>query len=203
MAKKLLLILVVGFAGLGIITVFTYFNTYNALVTLDENVDAQWGNVQSAYQRRSDLIPNLVATVQGAADFEKSTITEVIEARAQATSINLTADQLTPQNLQRFEAAQQQLSGALSRLMVTVERYPELKATGNFSELQSQLEGTENRINIERNRFNEAIRDYNGKARRFPGSIVAGMNGMETKANYFEADEAAQSAPQVQFNNDW
>lgn len=199
MAKKLFLILVVAFAGLGIIAVFTYFNTYNSLVTLDEQVDAQWGDVQSAYQRRADLIPNLVATVQGAAEFEKSTITEVIQARANATSINLSADQLTPENVQRFQAAQDQLSGALSRLLVTVEKYPELKATSNFSQFQTQLEGTENRIKIERDKFNNAVQAYNSKARRFPGHIVAGMNDMETRTGYFEANQGAENAPQVQF----
>ncbi|TNE28242.1 MAG: LemA family protein [Bacteroidetes bacterium] len=199
MAKKLFLILVVVFAGLGIIAVFTYFNTYNSLVTLDEKVDAQWGNVQSAYQRRADLIPNLVATVQGAADFEKSTITDVIQARSNATSINLNADQLTPANIQRFQAAQEQLSGALSRLLVTVEKYPELKATSNFSQFQTQLEGTENRIKIERDKFNNTVQSYNAKARRFPGYIVAGMSGMETRTGYFEANQGAENAPQVQF----
>lgn len=202
MAKKLFMYAVVAFGAMGIIMVFTYFSTYNGIVTLDEQVDAQWGNVQSAYQRRADLIPNLVATVEGAADFEKSTITEVIEARSQATSMNLNVDQLTPENLQKFKAAQDQLSGALSRLMVTVERYPELKATANFAQLQSQLEGTENRIKIERDKFNQSIQEYNGKVRRFPGNIVAGMNGMEKRSGYFEANEGSENAPQVNFNHD-
>lgn len=200
MAKKLFLIVLVAFGALGIIAVFTYFSTYNALVTLDEQVDQQWGNVQTSYQRRADLVPNLVATVQGAADFESSTLTEVIEARSQATSINLSADDLSPENLQRFQAAQDQLSGALSRLLVTVERYPELRATANFSQLQSQLEGVENRISVERNRFNEAIAQYNAKSRRFPGNIVAGMSGMELRRGYFEAEEGASEAPEVNFD---
>lgn len=202
MAKKLLIGLLVVIAGLGVIGVFTYTSTYNSLVTLDENASAQWGNVQNAYQRRADLVPNLVAIVEGASDFERSTLTEVIEARSKATSINIEADDLTAENLQRFQAAQDQLSGALSRLMVTVERYPELRATQNYSQFQSQLEGTENRIKIERDRFNQAIRDYNGKARRFPGNIVAGMSGMEVRSNYFEAQEGTENAPQIEFNNE-
>lgn len=199
MAKKLFLIVFVAFGALGIIGVFSYFNVYNSLVTLDENVDAQWGNVQTSYQRRADLIGNLVETVKGAADFEKSTLTEVVEARAKATSIQLNADDVTPANMQKFEEAQAQLSGALSRLLVTVEKYPQLTATQNFTDFQRQLEGTENRISIERRKYNETIRAYNGKARRFPGNIVAGFSGMETKSAYFEASETAQDAPEVSF----
>jgi LemA protein len=173
-------------------------STYNGLVSKDETVNSAWANVQSAYQRRADLIPNLVNTVKGAADFEKSTLTAVIEARAKATSIQLKPDQLTPENLQKFQAAQEQLSGTLSRLLVSVEQYPQLKANQNFLELQAQLEGTENRIKVERDRFNEVVKDYNQSVRTFPANIFAGMFGFAAKG-YFEASQAAQTAPTVKF----
>jgi LemA protein len=171
---------------------------YNQMVSKDENVGAKWANVQNAYQRRADLIPNLVNTVKGAADFEKSTLTDVINARARATSMQISPDNLTPENLAKFQEAQGQLSGALSRLMVTVERYPELKANQNFLELQAQLEGTENRISVERMKYNEAVQDYNTYIRSFPRNFIAGMFGFEKKAR-FEADAGAQRAPAVQF----
>lgn len=199
MAKKLFVILIVVFGAIGLISVFTYFNTYNSLVTLDVEVDAQWANVESAYQRRADLIPNLVATVKGAAEFESSTLTEVIEARSKATSINLDASNLNESNLRNFQAAQDELSGALSKLLVSVERYPELKATANFAQLQNQLEQTENRINVERNRFNATVKEYDAKVRRFPGAIVAGFSGMDVKGTYFQADAGSESAPAVEF----
>ena len=161
-------------------------STYNGLVSKDETVNSAWANVQSAYQRRADLIPNLVNTVKGAADFEKSTLTAVIEARAKATSIQLKPDQLTPENIQKFQAAQEQLSGSLSRLLVSVEQYPQLKANQNFLELQAQLEGTENRIKVERDRFNEVVKDYNQSVRTFPANIFAGIFGFAAKG-YFEA----------------
>jgi LemA protein len=171
---------------------------YNQMVNLDEGVKNQWANVQNAYQRRSDLIPNLVNTVKGAANFEKETLTQVIEARSKATSMQISPENLTPENIQKFQAAQNQLSGALSRLMVTVEKYPDLKANQNFLELQAQLEGTENRISVERMKFNEAVKGYNGYIRSFPNNIFAGMFGFQPKG-YFEADPAAQKAPSVQF----
>jgi len=171
---------------------------YNEMVTKDENVSSQWAQVQNSYQRRADLVPNLVNTVKGAANFEKSTLTEVIEARAKATSVNLNADQLTPENIQAFQAAQGQLSGSLSRLLATVEAYPELKSNQNFLELQAQLEGTENRISVERQKFNTAVQDYNSYIRAMPRSIFAGWFGFERKG-YFEADAGAQNAPTVQF----
>ncbi len=171
---------------------------YNSLVALDEETNGKWSNVETAYQRRSDLIPNLVSTVKGYADFERETLTGVIEARSKATGITLSADELTPENLSKFQAAQEQLSGALSRLLVSVERYPELKANENFLSLQKQLEGTENRIAMERNNFNESIKMYNGAIRKFPKVIFANMMGFEKK-NYFEADEAAATAPAVSF----
>ncbi len=168
------------------------------MVQKDETVEASWANVQNAYQRRADLIPNLVNTVKGAANFEKETLTQVIEARSKATSIQLNADQLTPENIQRFQEAQGQLSGALSRLLATAEAYPELKANQNFLELQAQLEGTENRIAVERRKFNESVQDYNTTVRSFPNNIMAGIFGFERKG-HFQAEAGAQQAPNVQF----
>ncbi|TSA29556.1 MAG: LemA family protein [Bacteroidetes bacterium] len=171
---------------------------YNNLVTQDENVGKAWANVENVYQRRADLIPNLVATVKGVADFEKSTLTDVIEARAKATSVTINPKNLNAESLQQFQSAQDGLSSALSRLMVVVERYPELKATQNFMELQAQLEGTENRIAVERMKFNETAQAYNTYIRRLPATIFAGMFGFEKKA-YFEAQEGAGTAPKVEF----
>ncbi|MBC8314537.1 MAG: LemA family protein [Bacteroidales bacterium] len=171
---------------------------YNKMVTRDENVGKAWANVENVYQRRADLIPNLVATVKGVADFEKSTLTDVIEARAKATSVTVDPTNLNAQSMQQFQAAQDGLSSALSRLMVVVERYPELKATQNFMELQAQLEGTENRITVERMKFNEAAQSYNTYIKRFPGRIFAGMFGFEPKS-YFEAQKGAETAPKVEF----
>jgi len=171
---------------------------YNTMVQKDETVESQWANVQNAYQRRADLVPNLVNTVKGAANFEKETLTQVIEARAKATSVNINPGDLSPENIQKFQAAQGELSGALSRLLVSVERYPELKANQNFLELQAQLEGTENRIAVERRNFNETVQDYNSYIRSFPRNIIAGWFDFEKKG-YFEADAGAQKAPTVQF----
>ena len=171
---------------------------YNSMVAKDEGVEAQWANVQNAYQRRADLIPNLVNTVKGAANFEQETLTRVIEARAKATSVNISPDNLTPENIERFQAAQGELSGALSRLLVSVERYPELKANQNFLELQAQLEGTENRISVERRKFNETVQDYNSYIRSFPRNMIAGMFDFEQKG-YFEAEAGAQTATTVEF----
>lgn len=189
----LIIIVVVG----GIIYSMTAGVNNNA-VDKQEDVKAAWANVESSYQRRSDLIPNLVSTVKGAADFEKSTLTDVIEARSKATSVNVDMDNLSPDNIQKFQEAQSGLSSALSRLMVSVERYPELKATQNFQNLQSQLEGTENRINVARNRYNSAVRDYNKYIRKFPQNMVVGMFGFE-KMESFTADKGAETAPDVQF----
>ena len=181
-----------------LIGVLTGMSTYNNLVSKEETVNQSWANVQNVYQRRSDLIPNLVATVKGVANFEKSTLTAVIEARAKATSVNINPKNLYEASLQKFQAAQDGLSSALSRLMVVVERYPELKATQNFAELQAQLEGTENRITVERRNFNEAAQAYNTYLRRFPNSIFAGMFGFQKKA-YFAAQKVAENAPKVEF----
>ncbi len=186
---------------IGVILILIWWGSrlYNGMVTAQEGTEKAWANVESVYQRRADLIGNLVQTVQGAADFERSTLTEVIEARANATSMKIDPAQLTEDNLAAFQKAQDQLSGALSRLLVTVERYPELKATQNFRDLQVQLEGTENRINVERQKFNETVQAYNTMIRRFPRNIVAGMFGFEKKA-YFQASEGAEQAPKVEFD---
>jgi len=171
---------------------------YNRLVGLSESTESQWANVQSAYQRRADLIPNLVSTVKGYANFEQSTLTQVIEARSKATSVQISADNLTPEKVAEFQKAQGELKGALSRLLVSVERYPELKANQNFLALQSQLEGTENRINVERDRFNEQVRTYNSTVKRIPTSLVAAVGGFDARG-YFEAEAEAQDAPEVSF----
>ena len=171
---------------------------YNGMVQRDQAVKGQWANVQSAYQRRADLIPNLVNTVKGAANFEKSTLEGVINARAKASSVQLNADQLTPENIQRFQEAQSQLSQGLGRLLAVSENYPELKANANFQELQAQIEGTENRINVERNKFNTVTNDYNGYIKSFPNNLFAGMFGFK-EAPYFKAAEGSEKAPTVQF----
>ena len=171
---------------------------YNQMVSMQEGVDQSWANVQSSYQRRADLIPNLVSTVKGYAKFEKETLTGVIEARAKATQTTIDPSNLTTENLKQFQAAQGELSGALSRLLVTVERYPDLKANQNFLELQAQLEGTENRINVERNKYNEAAKGYNTYIRQIPRSIYAGWFDFEKKP-YFEADAGTENAPKVEF----
>jgi LemA protein len=171
---------------------------YNGLIKQDENVKKTWNNVQAEYQKRYDLVDNLVNTVKGAANFEQETLTKVIEARSNASSINLNADQLTPENLSKFQAAQSELSGSLSRLLVTVERYPELKATQNFLQLQGQLDGIENDIRNSRRLFNEATNTYNTKVRSFPMNFFAGMFGFSAKEG-FKADEGAENAPKVQF----
>ncbi len=189
--------------GIGVVVLLVFYgiSVNNNLVEREEGVESAWAQVENQYQRRADLIPNLVNTVRGAADFEQETLSSVIEARSQATSVNISAADLNdPAKLQQFQQAQAQLSGALSRLLVTVERYPELKANANFRDLQSQLEGTENRISTERKRFNDAAQSYNTSIRKFPTSFFAGLGGFERKA-YFEADQGAEQAPTVDFNN--
>ena len=173
-------------------------NSYNSMVTMNEAVTAQWSQVENVYQRRSDLIPNLVNTVKGYADFEKETLTQVIEARAKATQVTVDPTKLDAQSIQSFQNAQSGLSSALGRLMVVVEKYPDLKANQGFLDLQAQLEGTENRITVERQKFNESARGYNTLIRKFPKNIFAGMFGFEKKA-YFEAEKGAEKAPEVQF----
>lgn len=192
--------LIIGLVVLGLIVVFG-ISVNNGLVEKEEGVESAWAQVENQYQRRADLVPNLVNTVKGAANFEQETLTSVIEARSKATSINISSDDLNdPAKLQQFQEAQGQLSGALSRLLVSVERYPELKANANFRDLQSQLEGTENRIATERKRFNDTARGYNTAIRKFPSSIFASIGGFERKA-YFEADQGAENAPTVDFGN--
>jgi LemA protein len=171
---------------------------YNNLVNQDQNVKSKWAKVQSDYQRRADLIPNLVSTVKGAADFEKSTLEAVIGARAKATQMTIDPANLTPENIAKFQQAQGELSGALSRLLVTVEQYPDLKANQNFRDLQAQLEGTENRIKVARNDFNDAVQTYNTAVKTFPNIIYAAMFGF-TEKGYFEADAGAEKAPSVDF----
>ncbi|MBW8333296.1 MAG: LemA family protein [Prolixibacteraceae bacterium] len=173
-------------------------NSYNSMVSMEEGVTAQWSQVENVYQRRADLIPNLVNTVKGYADFEQETLTQVIEARAKATSVNINPDKLDAQSIQNFQNAQSGLSSALSKLMVVVEKYPELKANLGFLDLQAQLEGTENRITVERMKFNETAQTYNTFIRKFPKNLFAGMFGFEKKA-YFEAEAGAEKAPEVQF----
>ena len=171
---------------------------YNRFVVMEENIAGQWANVENVYQRRADLIPNLVSTVQGYADFEQETLTQVIEARAQATSVNVDASTLNPESIAAFQQAQEGLSSALSRLLVTVERYPDLKANQNFLELQAQLEGTENRIAVERRKFNETVRNFNASIRKFPANMIAGISGLEQKG-YFEAAPGTEVVPTVEF----
>lgn len=171
---------------------------YNKLVTADEAIAQQWAQVENSYQRRADLIPNLVNTVKGYADFEQETLIQVIEARSKATGINIDPSNLNPAAIQNFQAAQDQLSGALSRLMVVVERYPDLKANQNFLELQAQLEGTENRIAFERKKFNDSVGTYNTSVRKFPRVITAKIFGFDRKG-YFEAESGSEKAPQVEF----
>jgi len=168
------------------------------MVSLDEQVSSQWGNVQNSYQRRADLIPNLVSTVKGYAEHEQETFTKVIEARSQATSVKIDPANMTTEDLQKFQQAQDGLSSALSRLMVVVEQYPDLKANQNFLDLQAQLEGTENRISVERNKFNEVTRNYNSYVRQFPALITAKIFGFKKK-EYFEAAPGTEKAPEVKF----
>ncbi len=173
-------------------------NSYNGFVDNNENVSNAWGKVENAYQRRADLIPNLVNTVKGYADFEKSTLTEVVNARAKATSVNIDANNITPETFKKFQSAQSGLSSALSRLLVTVEKYPELKANQNFLELQAQLEGTENRIKVARDKYNDTVKVYNKSVKKFPGNIFARIFGFSGKP-YFEAEAGAEKAPEVKF----
>ncbi len=197
MSKTLKTVLII--VGIVIVLAAMFVKPYNKMVQKDEECSKAWANVENAYQRRLDLIPNLVKTVQGAADYEKGTLTEVIEARAKATSVQVDPSNLTEESIAKFQSAQDQLGSALSRLMVVVERYPELKANENFLELQAQLEGTENRIAVERGKFNETVNDYNSYIRRFPNNIIAGMFNFDKKG-YFKATEGADKAPDVEFN---
>lgn len=199
MKKWLIPLIIVAVIGFGIYNWAVGFN--NTAVEHEANAKTAWSNVESSYQRRSDLIGNLVSTVKGAADFEKSTLTQVIEARAKATSTTIDPTNITAENLEAFQQAQSGLSGALSRLLVSVERYPELKANQNFLDLQNQLEGTENRINVARDRYNKAVNTYDIFTTKFPNKILAGWFGFGEMARY-KADPGAEKAPEVDFDFD-
>jgi LemA protein len=198
MSKGLITTLII--VGFIFILVLWIFGSYNGLVDKQEAVEKDWSNVENQYQRRADLIPNLVNTVKGYADFERETLKEVIEARSKATSITVDPTNLTPEKVAEFQQAQNGLSSALGRLLVVVEKYPDLKANENFLQLQAQLEGTENRITVSRNRFNETANTYNSAIRKFPAVMVAGMMGFERKG-YFQAAEGTQNAPTVDFGS--
>ena len=197
MKKWLIPLIILAVIAFGIYNWAVGFN--NTAVTLQEDAKTTWSNVESSYQRRNDLIGNLVKTVQGAADFEKETLEGVIQARAEATKTTINAGDLTPENMAAFQKAQSGLTGALSKLMVVVERYPELKANQNFLELQSQLEGTENRINVARDRFNAAINVYNKHIKTFPNKLLAGLFGFDDMSRY-QADPGSEKAPDVEFD---
>ena len=195
--KKTYIILAV-IVGVLLIFLVPTFSSYNSLVGLEENVDSKWSDVESEYQRRSDLIPNLVSTVKGYADHEKSTLDAVVSARAKATSTTISIDDLNEESLAKYQAAQGELTSALGRLLAITENYPDLKANQNFSELQAQLEGTENRIKVSRKYYNDAAQQYNTKIRTFPTNMVASMTGF-VKKPYFKAEEGAEKAPKVEF----
>ena len=193
MKKWIILIIIAIAAGLGLVS------SYNGLVKAETEIDSVWANVESSYQRRADLIPNLVNTVKGQANFEQQTLTNVIEARAKATQTKIDPSNLTEEQLNEFQQNQNQVGSALSRLLVTVEQYPQLKANEGFMNLQAQLEGTENRINVARNKFNEAARIYNEKVRQFPTKLAAMIFGFKAKP-YFKSAASAENAPTVNFN---
>ena len=193
MKKWIILIIIAVAAGFGLMS------SYNGLVKAETEIDSVWANVESSYQRRADLIPNLVNTVKGQANFEQQTLTNVIEARAKATQTKIDPSNLTEEQLNEFQQNQNQVGSALSRLLVTVEQYPQLKANEGFMNLQAQLEGTENRINVARNKFNEAARIYNEKVRQFPTKLAAMIFGFKAKP-YFKSSAGAENAPTVNFN---
>lgn len=199
MKKILIPILII--VGIIVVIGFWIGGINNKMVELDQTATSQWANVESAYQRRADLIPNIVNTAKGYAQFEKETLTQVIEARAKATSVQVDPSNITPENLAQFQQAQSGVSSALSRLLVTVEKYPELKANENFKELINELERTENRINVERNRFNGEVQQYNTYIKKVPNSMVAGFLGFDEKG-YFKADAGASQAPKVDFGTE-
>lgn len=196
--KKILVIITLVLFSLVFLGIMVFGGTYNSLVRLDESVDGQWAQVENVYQRRADLIPNLVETVKGYASHERETLEAVVKARAQATSVNVSPDNLSQADIQKFQQAQGGLRSALGRLMVVIEKYPDLKANQNFQSLQAQLEGTENRITFERKTFNEKVKSYNTEIRIFPKSIIAGMMGFQQRG-YFQAEQGAEQAPKVKF----
>jgi LemA protein len=191
--------IIIGVILLIVFIIYRFFaGTYNQMVSEDENVKNKWAQVENQYQQRMDLIPNLVNTVKGAAEFEKGTLTAVVEARASATQVKVDPSQLTPENIEKFQAAQGQLSTALGRLLMVVENYPNLKANQNFLELQATLEGTERRIAVARKDFNDAAQSFNTYIRKFPQTLLAGMFGFREKG-YFQAEKGADKAPEVKF----
>jgi len=195
----LIWIIIAAIGGLIIFGIVSWgIKTYNNMIGLQEGVTSQWGNVETQYQRRADLIPNFVNTVKGAAEFEQETLTRVIEARAKATQVTIDPANMTAENMQQYQAAQSEVSSALSRLMVVVEKYPDIKATQNFRDLQVELEGTENRISVERRKFNEVAQQFNIYVKRFPANIIAGWYDFNAKP-YFESMEGAERAPEVKF----
>lgn len=196
--KKGCLIAVIAVVVVAVLVGVWAMGSRNSFVTKEEGVASAWAQVENVYQRRADLIPNLVETVKGYATHEQSTLEGVVSARARATQVTIDPDKIDAENLRRFQEAQGELGAALSRLLAVTENYPDLKANENFMQLQAQLEGTENRIAVERKKFNEVVRDYNVTVRQFPGNIVAAMFGFEAKP-YFEADESAHQAPKVEF----
>lgn len=196
MNKNTIILLSIG--AIIVIAALWGISKYNGLVSRDEAVNGQWANVENQYQRRADLIPNLVATVKGYASHESETLEGVVAARAKATQVTVDPANMTPEKLQQFQAAQGELSSALGKLLMITENYPDLKANQNFLELQAQLEGTENRITTERGRFNDLSKEFNASIRKFPTNIIASMAGFEKRA-YFEAEEGSEKAPKVEF----
>lgn len=196
MKKSIIVLLAI--LGVVVIIIVSCIGSYNGLVTMDESVSGQWANVETQYQRRADLIPNLVSTVKGYASHEKETLEGVVQARSQATQIKVDVNDLTPAKLAEYQKAQGAVTSALGKLLAITENYPDLKANQNFLELQAQLEGTENRINVARKSFNDAAQVYNTAIRRFPKSIIATMMGFD-KRTYFEATQGSENAPEVKF----
>ncbi len=198
--KKSIIVIIVVVAIIAIIGFILGPKFYNTAINLQEDATAQWGNVESAYQRRADLIPNIVNTAKGYAEFEQETLTKVIEARSKATSITIDPSNITPAQLEQFQEVQSGLTSALARLLAVFERYPDLKANENFKELINELERTENRINVERNRFNEAVKPFNKHLKIFPNNIVNMFIGKFVEMQYFEAEEDSDKAPEVEFD---
>ena len=196
--KKIVLAIVLSIVGLTLLAVIFGVGSYNNLVGMDESVSSSWADVEAAYQRRADLIPNLVSTVKGYAEFEQETLTQVVEARSKATSVNIDANNLSPEAIGKFQSAQDGLSGALSRLLVTIEKYPDLKANQNFMALQQELTNTENKIGFERQKFNKKVETYNKAIRKVPTVVLANMFGFDAKG-YFKSEAGSEKAPDVKF----
>lgn len=196
--KKSTLIIVAIVVVLGLILYNTFSSSYNKMVTMEEGVESAWSTVETQYQRRADLYNSVVSTIKGSAEFEQGTLNSVIEARSRATSVNIDADNLTPEKIEEFQNAQEQLSGAFSRLLVSVERYPELKTTQAFRDFQTQIEGTENRINKARNDFNQTVQGFNTYIKQFPTNLMAGLFGFGEKG-YFKAQAGSENVPEIDF----